>query len=134
MDPVHKKHELGARVELMIRPATGRFHPDDPRWAHDVKALEQALRARMDTPHTHPQAGMKGWGDATQAIVITITSLNLLGHAVDVLKTWLARDRERSFRCTVNSGHASAEIEVKGHDEAATHRLVASVRDLLEPR
>jgi hypothetical protein len=125
---------MSGQVQLRLEPASGRFNPQDDRWLAQVTGLVTELRDRLRdaagdggvTAPATPQPGTKG---AAGAIVLSLASAGTLTAAVELLRSWLGRDRTRSVKVswTAEGDLQSVELHGDGLDDAPFDELLHAV-------
>ncbi|MFF4156656.1 hypothetical protein [Streptomyces sp. NPDC001678] len=87
---------MTTEAEVVIRPETSRFDPDDQPWRDQVAALHAALREEAGSivHRGVPRPGHKG---AVEATVLVLGSSGGLTAAVTCFRAWLARDKTRTL-------------------------------------
>lgn len=115
-------------VQLVVEPASERFDPADDRWLDQVTGLVTELRREVGDVSTSgaPVAGAKG---AVDSIVLSLASAGSLATMVELVKSWLSRDRTRSLKVTWGSGSDLQAVELSGAglDDAAFDELLRAV-------
>ena len=109
---------MDEQVELRLEPLSGRFEMDDERWLDQVDGLVGELRAGADKVTTRRTAapGAKG---AIDAIVIPVISAGGLTAVVELVRSWLNRDRTRSLKVSWSDSGSVESIELSGADVEA---------------
>jgi hypothetical protein len=119
---------MGEPVELRVEAVSDRFDASDDRWLDQVAALISDLHAEVGTVSRQraPAEGSKG---ALDSIILSLTSAGALTASVELLKSWLARDRSRSVKVTWSADGALQELELSGTgvDDAAFEQVVQAV-------
>jgi hypothetical protein len=83
----------GGSFELVVEPRNDQYDPDDDGWRDQVATLYADLDAQVGTvPRARPVEGAKG---AVDQLIIALGSAGVFGAAVDCLRAWLGRDRDR---------------------------------------
>jgi hypothetical protein len=83
----------GGLLEVAIEPRNDEYDPDDDRWRDQVATLYADLDAQVDTVRRgRPVEGTKG---AVDQLIIALGSAGVFHAAVDCLRAWLGRDRDR---------------------------------------
>jgi Effector Associated Constant Component 1 len=106
---------MDEQVELRLEPLSGRFDTYDERWLDQVDGLVGELRAGADDVTTRRTAvpGTKGTVDA---IVIPLISAGGLTAVIELVRSWLIRDRTRSLKVSWSESGAVDSIELSGAD------------------
>ena len=79
--------------EVAVEPHNDSYDPDDEGWRDQVATLYADLDAQVDTVRQgRPAGGTKGTVDQ---LIIALGSAGVFGAAVDCLRAWLGRDRDR---------------------------------------
>ena len=109
---------MDEQVELRLEPLSGRFDTYDERWLDQVDGLVGELRAGADEVTTRRTAasGTKGGIDA---IVIPVISAGGLTAVIELVRSWLNRDRTRSLKVSWSDSGAVESIELSGADVEA---------------
>lgn len=110
-------------VDLELVPGSTRFDPTDERWMWQVRHLAQELqRAGALLQRSAPEFGTKG---ALDQLVLSLGSGGVFTASVEIIKSWLSRDRGRTIVVKFfEDGHPQA-IELRGSvaDEAVFARI-----------
>jgi hypothetical protein len=113
------------QVELCLEPRSGRFDPADDRWLDQLGGLVAELRTEVGGVATQrtPEPGAKGGFDS---IVVSLVSAGGLTAVVELVRSWLTRDRTRSLKVSWSDSGAVDSIELSGSaiDGAAFDDLV----------
>jgi hypothetical protein len=109
---------MDEQVELRLEPLSGRFDMYDDRWLDQVDGLVGELRAGADDVRSRRTAapGTKG---AIDAIVIPVISAGGLTAVVEMVRSWLDRDRTRSLKVSWSDSGSVESIELSGADVEA---------------
>lgn len=115
-------------VQLALEPSSGRFEAHDDNWLMQVAALVSDLRSEVGevTVDRRPKPGSKGTIDS---IALSLASAETLTAVVELLRSWLGRDRSRSMKVSWGPGRAVQSVELSGSglDDAAFDDLVRAV-------
>jgi Effector Associated Constant Component 1 len=117
--------------EVVIEPHNGQYDPDDDRWRDQIASLYMDLHGEVDTVNRgHPAEGAKGGIDQ---LIIALGSAGAFSAAVDCLRAWLGRDRDRrvalrwdekgSERSVTLTGEAVDDETIREIAKAAVDRL-----------
>jgi hypothetical protein len=91
-------------IELVTR--NDRYDDDDPRWLTQTATLLHDLRRDTGSMRVHrtPVPGTKG---AVDQLILSLGSAGAFSLAVQLIGTWLSRDRHRSVELTFTdeAGH-----------------------------
>ena len=106
---------MDEQVELRLEPLSGRFDMYDERWLDQVGGLVGELRGAVDgvALRRTPQPGTKG---AIDSIVIPLVSAGGLTAVVELVRSWLARDRSRSLKVSWSDTGTVESVELSGAD------------------
>ena len=86
-------HGAGGPFDVAVEPHNDKYDPDDEGWRDQVATLYTDLHAQVDTVQRgHPVEGAKG---AIDQLIIALGSAGAFTAAVDCLRAWLGRDRDR---------------------------------------
>jgi hypothetical protein len=117
-------------VEVRIEPATGRFDHLDDRWATQVDALVGELASEVGTVtrRHEPVAGTKG---GVGEIVLAVTSGGVLTASIELLRSWVGRDRTRSVTVSWSESGRLSSVQLTGDatDPVDLHRLARLVSE-----
>jgi hypothetical protein len=104
---------MDEQVELRLEPLSGRFDMHDDRWLDQVDGLVGELRDQAGNVATRRTAepGTKGGIDA---IVIPVVSAGGLTAVIELVRSWLTRDRTRSLKVSWSDRGAVESIELSG--------------------
>jgi hypothetical protein len=123
------------QVELRLEPRSGRFDAQDDRWLDQVGGLVAELRTEVGPVATRrtPEPGAKG---ALDSIVIPLASAGGLTAAIELVRSWLTRDRSRSLKVSWSDSGAVDSVELSGSeiDDAAFDDLMRAVSRRLADR
>jgi hypothetical protein len=124
---------MGGQVQLRLEPASGRFNPDDVRWLAQVTGLVTELRSSFEvdgvSTSAEPVPGTKG---AATSIAVSIASAGGFTAVVELLRSWLTRDRTRSVKLTFGEGGGGLtgfEMDGDGLDPALLDDLLRAVTE-----
>lgn len=84
-------------VEVVAR--NDRYDDDDPRWLEQIAALIGDLRRGTESVRMRRTAAPGTKGSVDQ-LILTLGSAGVFSVAVQMISTWLARDRHRSVEMT----------------------------------
>jgi len=115
-------------IELVAR--NERYDDDDPRWLAQAATLVRDLRRDTEAVRVHrtPVPGTKG---AVDQLILSLGSAGAFSVAVQLISTWLGRDRHRSVELTFtdaagNSRTVRVAAENAGSDALAPLIMAAS--------
>ncbi|MFC4071945.1 effector-associated constant component EACC1 [Actinoplanes subglobosus] len=119
-------------VELVVR--NGRYHEDDPRWLDQIAALVSDLRRGTGAVHTRrtPVPHTKG---AVDQVILTLGSAGVFSVAVQMINTWLSRDRNRSVEITYTDTQGrvhTVRVSAENASREAFAPLVAAAEKLAQ--
>ena len=119
---------MSGTVRLGLEASSARFDAGDDRWLDQVSALVGDLRREVGDVSVarEPILGAKG---AVGSIVLSLASAGSLTALVELLKSWLGRDRSRSLKATWSLDGKLQEVELSGNrvDDTAFDDLVQAV-------
>lgn len=119
---------MSGQLQVGLEPVSGRFDPQDERWAAQVAGLVAELRRELEGVGTpvEPVPGTKG---AATSIVVSLASAGTLTALVELLRSWLTRDRTRSIRVSFGDGGELTGFEMDGDglDQASLDALLRAV-------
>jgi hypothetical protein len=106
---------MDGQVELRLEPRSGRFDPSDDRWLDQVGGLVAELRSEVGGVATHRtlEPGTKGGFDS---IVVPLVSAGGLTAMIELVRSWLTRDRTRSLKVSWSERGAVDSIEFSGSE------------------
>jgi hypothetical protein len=86
-------------LDVEVVAHNGRYHNDDPRWLAQVAALIGDLRRGTESVQIRriPVPDTKG---AIDQLILSLGSAGAFSVAVQMISTWLSRDRNRSVEMT----------------------------------
>ena len=124
---------MADHVELRLEPLTDRFDALDDRWLEQVDGFVDELDEEVGGVDRDRQATPGGKGFDLANIVLTLGSAGAFTATVEVIKSWLSRDRSRSVRMSWSETGKVQELELKGSDldEAAFDEIVRSAAQRL---
>jgi hypothetical protein len=110
---------MDEQVELRFEPVSGRFDDDDERWLDQVDGLVDELRELAGPVGTErvPVPGTKG---GLASIIIPMVSAGGLTAVVELVRSWLGRDRSRSLKVSWSDRGTVESIELSGADVDST--------------
>lgn len=121
---------MGGQVQLRLEPASGRFNPDDDRWLAQVTGLVTELRRAIDGVSTTAEKvpGTKG---AATSIAVSVVSAGGFTAMVELLRSWLTRDRTRSVKVSFGEDGELTGFEMDGDglDPALLDDLLRAVTE-----
>jgi hypothetical protein len=124
---------MAEQVQLRIEPSSDRFDSIDDRWLEQVDGLVEELDQEVGgvDRDRRPVEGGKGFDLA--AIVLSLGSAGAFTATVELVKSWLSRDRSRSVRLSWSETGEVREVELKGSDldDAAFDEIVRSAAQRL---
>jgi hypothetical protein len=98
--------------EVAVEPHNDQYDPDDDRWRDQVATLYTDLHAQVDTVRRgHPVEGAKG---AIDQLIIALGSAGAFSSAVDCLRTWLERDRDRRINVRWDENGVERSVTLTG--------------------
>jgi Effector Associated Constant Component 1 len=109
---------MDEQVELRLEPLSGRFDMYDERWLDQVDGLVGELRAGADDVTTRHTAA-RGTKGAIDAIVVPVISAGGLTAVIELVRSWLNRDRTRSLKVSWSESGSVESIELSGADVEA---------------
>jgi membrane-associated two-gene conflict system component 1 (EACC1) len=125
---------MDEQVELRLEPLSGRFDTTDERWLDQVDGLVGELRAEADEVSIRRTTapGTKG---AVDAIVIPLISAGGLTAVIEMVRSWLNRDRTRSLKVSWSDSGSVESLELSGADVEAARfdDLLQAVMRTLPP-
>ena len=124
---------MAEQVELKIEPSSDRFDPLDDRWLEQVDGFAGELDQELGgvERERRPVDGGKGFDLAS--IVLSLGSAGAFTATVELVKSWLSRDRSRSVRLSWSETGEVREVELKGSDldDASFDEIVRSAAQRL---
>jgi hypothetical protein len=124
---------MAEQVELKIEPSSDRFDPLDDRWLEQVDGFADELDQELGgvERERRPVDGGKGFDLAS--IVLSLGSAGAFTATVELVKSWLSRDRSRSVRLSWSETGEVREVELKGSDldDASFDEIVRSAAQRL---
>jgi Effector Associated Constant Component 1 len=100
--------------EVAVEPRNDRYDPDDDGWQDQVATLYADLDAQVDTVRrARPVAGTKGGIDQ---LILALGSAGVFGAAVDCLRAWLGRDRDRRIDVRWTENGVERSVTLTGED------------------
>jgi len=113
------------RFELRVEPRTDRFDPDDDRWRDQVSAFYRELDDEVGGVHRE-HVGVAGTKGGLETVVLALGSAGAFTAAVEVVRSWLGRDRSRSLDIAWSSEGATRRVTVRGeHIDGSALRALA---------
>jgi len=102
----------GGSFEIVVEPRNDEYDPDDEGWRDQVAALYSDLDDSVDTVRRgSPVAGAKG---AVDQLVIAMGSAGVFTAAVDCLRAWLGRDKDRRIDLRWTQGGEERSVTLTG--------------------
>ena len=110
--------------EVAVEPRNDQYDPDDDRWRDQVATLVSDLDAQVDTVRRgRPVEGTKG---ASDQLIIALGSAGAFQAAVDCLRAWLGRDRDRRIDVRWEENGVERSVTLTGEAvDAETVREIA---------
>ncbi len=106
--------ERAGNLEISIQPGSRRYEPHDDAWRAQQVALRQALRnadvAEVRREETAAPGQKGGW----EELVVVLASSGSITAALQTVRAWLARDRDRTMNVTFNDGEREVTMTVEG--------------------
>ena len=104
---------MANKFEIQIDPISEDYDPNDDRWIEQINDLidecqQEAGDVRMEST---PEDGKKG---GFEEIFLLLDSSAAIGHAFDIFKAWVLRDRTRTLKIKINDGEDVKEMELSG--------------------
>jgi hypothetical protein len=108
----------------VVEPRNEEYDPDDDRWRDQVATLYADLHAHVDTVRRgHPVEGAKGTIDQ---VIIALGSAGAFSTAVECLRAWLGRDRDRRIDVSWDENGVERHVTLTGEAvDAETIREIA---------
>jgi hypothetical protein len=98
--------------EVAVEPYNDQYDPDDDRWRDQVAMLYTDLDAQVDTVRRgHPVEGAKGTIDQ---LIIALGSAGAFNAAVNCLRAWLERDRDRRIDVKWDENGVERSVRLTG--------------------
>lgn len=102
----------GGLFEVAVEPRNDEYDPDDDRWRDQVATLYADLHAHVDTVRRgYPVEGAKG---AIDQVIIALGSAGAFSAAVDCLRAWLGRDRDRRIDVSWDENGVERHVTLTG--------------------
>jgi hypothetical protein len=102
----------GGSFEVVVEPRNDQYDPDDDGWRDQVATLYAELDDSVDTVrHGGPVAGAKG---AVDQLVIAMGSAGVFTAAVECLRAWLGRDKDRRIDLRWTQGGQERSVILTG--------------------
>lgn len=110
--------------EMALTPYSDDYRPDDDRWRGQVVGLVGELRREVDVDQrSTPVDGAKGTVDE---LVVALGSAGAFTAAVECLRAWLGRDRNRRIDVRWDEGGRERHVSLSGEAiDVDSVRLVA---------
>ena len=100
--------------EVAVEPYNDQYDPDDDRWRDQVAVLYTELDAQVDTVRRgHPVEGVKG---AIDQLIIALGSAGAFNAAVNCLRAWLGRDRDRRIDVRWDENGVERSVRLTGEN------------------
>jgi hypothetical protein len=103
------------RVELCIEPGSTRFDSNDDTWIDQVVALVDEVRA-AGQPASVRRASAPGGKGPVDSIVLSVVSAGGVTSLIELIRSWLTRDRTRSMKVSWSEAGTVESIELSGAD------------------
>ncbi|MBU2669433.1 hypothetical protein KOI35_38565 [Actinoplanes bogorensis] len=107
---------MSSILEISLVAGNDRYDGDDPRWLDQVADLHAELRRETESlrPAREPVPGAKG---AAEQVVLALGTAGVFHTALEVMRTWLARDKHRSLTITVTGADgAPRTVEISAEN------------------
>jgi hypothetical protein len=123
-------------LEVGLAAHNSRFDPDDPRWLNQVADLARQLRHESGAVRYRrtPVMGTKGTVDQ---MILALGSAGVFTLAVEVIRSWLGRDRNRAVEITFTDAAGNVQtVRVTAENAAkdALAPLIAAASALAKER
>jgi hypothetical protein len=124
---------MAEQVELKIEPSSERFDPLDDRWLEQVDGFADELDQELGNVERERRPVDGGKGFDLASIVLSLGSAGAFTATVELVKSWLSRDRSRSVRLSWSETGEVREVELKGSDldDASFDEIVRSAAQRL---
>jgi hypothetical protein len=121
----------GEAFEMVIQPRTDRFDPADDRWLQQVSLLFQDLQRGVGgvTRRHEPVEGTKG---GVEVVIMALGSAGAFTAGLEMLKSWLARDRSRKLDITYTVDDRTETVSIAG--DAIDKDAMAKITDAVAAR
>ena len=119
----------GGSFEVVVEPRNDEYDPDDDGWRDQVAGLYADLDDSVDTARqSRPVAGSKG---AVDQLIIAMGSAGVFTAAVDCLRAWLSRDKDRriDLRWTENGVERSMTLTGEAVDTETIREIAKAAVD-----
>jgi hypothetical protein len=106
-------------MSLTIKPAHSAYSPNDDRWMTQVNLLLGDLKAGGGDVERKvtPVPGQKG---GIETIILALGTSGAITAAVEIIKSWLARDKKRSLELAIEREGKKETVSVSGTVDTAT--------------
>ncbi|WP_433306971.1 effector-associated constant component EACC1 [Actinoplanes sp. CA-030573] len=113
---------MPGKLEIALVAHNDRYDDDDPRWHAQTAALVHDLRAEAGSVRLDrtPVPGTKG---AADQLILSLGSAGAFSVAVQLLGTWLKRDRHRSVELTFTDAAGNRRTVRASAENAGTDSL-----------
>jgi hypothetical protein len=124
---------MAEQVELKIEPSSDRFDAIDDRWLEQVDGFVDELDQELGGVERERRPVDGGKGFELASIVLSLGSAGAFTATVELVKSWLSRDRSRSVRLSWSETGEVREVELKGSDldDASFDEIVRSAAQRL---
>jgi hypothetical protein len=113
---------MSGELEIRLAAINDRYYDDDPRWLEQIAALVHDLRRGTESVRMRrtPVLGTKG---AVDQLILSLGSAGAFSVAVQMISTWLTRDRYRSVEMTFTDAEGNVKTVRVSADNAGSDAL-----------
>jgi hypothetical protein len=128
--------DVVSHIDVVVEPGSSRFDPDDAGWRDQVVALRRRLaEADIDGVRREeiPSPGHKA---GVETLIIALGSSGAIAAAVEVVRSWLSRDRTRHIGLRYRDGDREVTLRIDGttvSDATMAAALTAALDRLAGP-
>ncbi len=102
------------QVRFRIEPSNEDYDPSDDRWIDQVNDLVSDLQSEVGEVHKEVEA-VEGKKGGMEVLELILNSVDVGGHAVDMVKAWLDRDKSRVMELSIMVDGKEKKIKVSGN-------------------
>lgn len=123
-------------LEIGLVASNDRYDDDDPRWLTQAATLVQDLRRDTGAVRVRrtPVPGTKG---AVDQLILSLGSAGVFSVAVQLITTWVKRDRHRSVELTFTDAEGnprSVRVSAENAGADALAPLITAATELAKER
>ena len=123
-------------IEIHLVARNDRYDEEDPRWLDQVSALKNELHRETESVR-HRREPVPRTKVTVDQFVLTLGTAGVFSVAVDILRVWLARDKDRSVQFTVigpDGERETVQVTAENAGDAAWDSIIKAVPEFTRER